>query len=217
VFEPLALLAHIAAVTSRITLGTSVIILPLRDPFLLAKQIATLERLAPGRVILGVGAGWERAEFSAVGVPFTQRGAHTDEAVELIRRLHETGDGHFDGRFHRSAGGIFELRPTRPVPLLTGGMSDAALRRAARAADRWQSVYTTAGQFRERRKALSSLTADRPILAGAVLRPGPDADAAALAHEADELRAAGADHIAIHFGDLSVAPARMRAFAATSL
>ena len=99
VYEPLALLAHISALTERITLGTSVLILPLREPVLLAKQLATLERLAPGRVILGVGVGWDRHEFAALEVPFSERGARADELIQLIAHLHAAGEGGSAGGF----------------------------------------------------------------------------------------------------------------------
>ncbi len=112
------------------------LVLPLREPVLLAKQLATLERLAPGRVILGAGVGWDRDEFAALEVPFTERGRRTDELIELVAHLHTTGSGGFDGRFHRVGGGVLAPRPSAPIPLLVGGKSDAALKRAARVGDR---------------------------------------------------------------------------------
>src|SRR5918995_5494618 len=93
VHEALILLAHVAALTEQVTLGTSVLVLPLREPVLLAKQLATLERLAPGRVILGAGVGWDRDEFAALEVPYTERGARADELIELIAHLHAVGQG----------------------------------------------------------------------------------------------------------------------------
>jgi probable F420-dependent oxidoreductase len=214
VFEPLMLLAHIAAVTTRVTLGTSVLILPLRDPFLLAKQTATLERLAPGRVVLGVGVGWERSEFSALDIPFRERGARADEAIELLRRLHSTGHGHFAGRFHHADDGVFEPRPTAPIPLSVGGMSDAALRRAARVGDQWQAVGASIEAFRERRDRLRAMAGARRVRAGAVLADRAGAhDAAHLASLAAEWRDAGAHDLAIHFGGLEATRSRMAAFA----
>ena len=125
VYEPLTLLAHISALTEQITLGTSVLILPLREPVLLAKQFATLERVAPGRVILGAGVGWERDEFAALEVPFSERGARADELITLIEHLHAAGEGGFGGRRARrlapparraGAGAAGPVRPASRAP-----------------------------------------------------------------------------------------------------
>ncbi|AXG77608.1 TIGR03619 family F420-dependent LLM class oxidoreductase [Streptomyces paludis] len=219
VFEPLTLLAHIAAVTDRITLGTSVLILPLRDPFLLAKQTATLERLAPGRVVLGVGVGWERSEFDALRVEFGDRGARTDEAIELIQRLHRTGgvggaDGTgFRGRFYAAESGVFEPRPTAPVPLMIGGTSDAALRRAARVGDMWQAFGLTPDEFTARKETLRTLAAGRRVRAGTVISlTDSDREIAALARYARRWEAAGAEQLGIHFGEPAGAVERMTEF-----
>lgn len=218
-FEAIALLSHIAAVTRRVTLGTSVLILPLRDPVLLAKQVATVERLAPGRVVLGIGVGWEKSEFTALGLDFTERGRRTDEAIGLVRSLHSTGAGDFQGRFHRIDGGVFAPVPTAPVPVMVGGTSDAALRRAARIGDLWQAFGLTPDQFRARRATLRELAAGRPVRAGAVVSwkgdglggAGPE-DPGPLVRAAGEWEAAGADHLAVHFGALPGAAVRMREF-----
>jgi probable F420-dependent oxidoreductase len=205
VFEALTLLAHIAALTSRITLGTSVLILPLREPVLLAKQVATLERLAPGRVVLGVGAGWQRDEFAALGVPFGERGARTDDALHLIERLHSTDDDR----------GVFAPRPTARVPIMVGGVSDAALRRAARAGDLWQAVGLSPDEFVTRRAVLESLAGPRRVSPGAVLpSDAMSLDPAELVGDARAWQAAGAEHLAVHFGAADEADERMTAFAA---
>ncbi len=200
VYEALMLLSHIAAVTSRVTLGTTVIIAPLREPVLLAKQLATLERLAPGRVVFGVGVGWDASEFDAVGVPFSQRGARTDETIDLVRTLHR-GETPRENQFFGSAAGVFEPRPTAPLPIMVGGMTGPAFRRAARVADRWQAFGLSPQEFRTRREDLDRLSAPRRISAGIMLSREDSARSVAdlvdFLHDYEE---AGADEVTIHFG-----------------
>jgi len=213
VFEPLALLSHIAAVTTCITLGTSVLILPLRDPFLVAKQTATLERLAPGRVILGVGTGWEQTEFAALNVAFQNRGARTDEAIGLIRHLHRTGEASFHGRFYDVDSGVFAPTPTSAIPLMIGGVSDAALRRTARFGDMWQAFGLTRQEFRARRETLRTLASGRSIRAGTVLSATESLRGTeTLEREVRQWEAAGADNVAVHFGELPGTAERMTDF-----
>ncbi|HEY6740166.1 MAG TPA: LLM class flavin-dependent oxidoreductase, partial [Actinopolymorphaceae bacterium] len=97
VYEPLVTLAYLAARTRTIRLGTSVLVLPMRNPFVVAKQAATIDRLSDGRLTLGVGIGWDRTEFDAVNADFRTRGARTDEAIALLRHLFG-GGGPFAGR-----------------------------------------------------------------------------------------------------------------------
>lgn len=137
-------------------------------PVLLAKQLATLERLAPGRVVFGVGVGWDASEFDAVGVPFSQRGARTDETIDLVRTLHR-GETPRENQFFGSAAGVFEPRPTAPLPIMVGGMTGPAFRRAARVADRWQAFGLSPQEFRTRREDLDRLSAPRRISAGIML------------------------------------------------
>ncbi|XVQ12619.1 TIGR03619 family F420-dependent LLM class oxidoreductase [Spirillospora sp. CA-255316] len=211
VYEPLITLAHVAARTSRIRLGTSVLVLPLRDPFTLAKQAATLDRLSGGRFVLGVGIGWDRAEFAAVGADFADRAARTDEALRLLRHLHEQGGGPFEGERFGFDAGVFEPRPGGGrVPVMVGGMSDAALRRAAGHADMWQSVNTTPENF----AALASRVRD---LAGRPLEVGARAEwSEHLAAELPAWERAGADHLAVHFEDVPETGDRMRELAAAA-
>jgi probable F420-dependent oxidoreductase len=213
-YEPLVTLSFIAAVTSRVRLGTSILILPLRDPFLVAKQAATLERLAPGRVVLGVGTGWEQSEFAATGTPFTNRGARMDSAIRLIRHLHTTGAGPFEDEYYGFEAGVFGPRPTAPVPILVGGTSPAALRRAATLGDGWHGLPMPPREFGERAAELRT-RAGRPFEAGA--RVAWSGDDRPLREAVDEARAfadAGADHLAVWFGEAEGFGARMAEFVA---
>ena len=112
VYEPLVTLSYIAATTSRIGLGTSVLLLALRNPFAVAKQAATLDRLSQGRFTLGVGLGWDRDEFAAVGADFGDRAARTDEAIALLRHLFRAGSGPFAGERFGFEAGVFAPPPT---------------------------------------------------------------------------------------------------------
>jgi probable F420-dependent oxidoreductase len=174
VYEPLVTLAHIAARTSTIRLGTSVLVLPLRSPFVVAKQVATLDRLSGGRAVLGVGVGWDRAEFAAVGADFATRGARTDEDIALLRHLFRDG-GAFHGRFHHVEQGVFAPVPARPVPIMVGGTSAAALRRAATSADEWQGFSIDAREFARCAARLRELSENvfEKRGAGRPRQPGP--------------------------------------------
>ncbi|HEX3812678.1 MAG TPA: TIGR03619 family F420-dependent LLM class oxidoreductase [Mycobacteriales bacterium] len=197
VYEPLVTLGAIAAVTDRMRLGTSVLVLPMRSPFVVAKQVATLERLAPGRVVLGIGAGWQEQEFESVGSRFAGRGARTDDAIRLLRHLFEVGHGPFENDQYGFQTGVFQPVPTGPIPIMVGGMSDVALRRVARLGDAWQAVGVTPAEFRARVGTLRG-QAERPVVFGARIGwPELPADPAA---ELAEWRDAGADELAIWFG-----------------
>ncbi|WP_165958732.1 TIGR03619 family F420-dependent LLM class oxidoreductase [Actinomadura sp. KC345] len=146
-YEAVAMLAYLAARTHEVELGTAVCVLPQRQPVLLAKQLATIDRLADGRVRLGAGAGWLAEEFTALGVPYDGRGARTDAAIALLRDCW-TGTP-APGRYGDvSVPGGVHCRPTPvngSVPILVGGNSPAALRRAARLGDGWLGAVPLAG------------------------------------------------------------------------
>ncbi|MFJ9555239.1 TIGR03619 family F420-dependent LLM class oxidoreductase [Nocardiopsis sp. NPDC101807] len=211
VYEPLVSLAHLAARTTRIRLGTSVLVAPLRDPLVLAKQAATLDALSGGRFVLGVGVGWSEEEFAAVGADFATRGARTDETLRLLRHLFG-GGGPFEGRFHSYGSGVFEPRPARPVPVMVGGASDRALRRAAEWGDEWQGVGLTAEKFVAARNRLRCLT-DRPVRSGTRIAWSGDEEGFGRTVELfRELTAAGADSVAVWFGDAEGFGGRMERF-----
>jgi probable F420-dependent oxidoreductase len=134
--DPLIWLSYVAATTATLRLGTGILIVPQRNPLELAKQLATLDDLSGGRVILGAGIGWLEEEFKALGVPFAGRGQRTDEAIAAMRALWSEEEATFAGKtvsFERCF-----LRPQPPggsVPVHIGGHSEAAARRAGRLGD----------------------------------------------------------------------------------
>ena len=141
--EPLAMLGYLACATTRIALGTSVLVLPYRNPLVTAKTLATIDLLAKGRVILGVGTGWLREEFEALqSPPFEQRGRVTDEYVAIMRLAWTTDPVAFSGR-HYTVADVHALpKPPRPggVPIWVGGHTEAAVRRAGRLGDGWHPI-----------------------------------------------------------------------------
>jgi probable F420-dependent oxidoreductase len=141
-YEPLALLGFVAARTTRVRLGTSVLVLPYHHPIRLAKTAATLDVLSGGRLILGVGVGAIEGEMQAMGTPFKERGAFTDEAIAAMRALWTEDTPRFEGRYSRFEGMPFSPKPLqRPsIPVVIGGVSRAAIRRAARVGDGWQPL-----------------------------------------------------------------------------
>jgi probable F420-dependent oxidoreductase len=134
--DPLIWLAYVAASTERIRLGTGILILPQRNPIVLAKELATLDRLSGGRLLLGVGIGWLEEEFDAIGVPFGDRAARTDEYVSALRTLWTEDKATFHGEYANFDNCILRPRPTQGlVPVHVGGHSQAAARRAGRLGD----------------------------------------------------------------------------------
>ncbi len=133
--DPLIWMAYVAAATTRIKLATGILILPEHNPVLCAKQVATLDHLSGGRVILGIGVGWLREEFDALGVPFAQRGKRTEEYIAAMRALWEQETPSYAGQFVRFEAAYMRPKPTHgTVPIVIGGHSDAAARRAGRMA-----------------------------------------------------------------------------------
>ncbi|MFQ5802597.1 MAG: LLM class flavin-dependent oxidoreductase [Candidatus Methylomirabilales bacterium] len=149
ILDSLSILAAIATRTSRIKLGTGILILPLRNPVVAAKVLGSLDQISRGRLILGVAAGWYAREFDAVGVPFKQRGRIFEKNLELLLRLwtEEVVTIKVDGLNLREA--VLLPKPyqkPRP-PVLIGGYVDTVLRRVARMADGWLTYFYTAEGF----------------------------------------------------------------------
>jgi probable F420-dependent oxidoreductase len=137
--DPLLALTFAAAVTSRIELATGVLLLPEHNPIVVAKQAATLDVLSAGRFSLGVGVGWSAEEFAALGVPFARRGRRTEEYLAAMRTLWAEDPASFAGEFTRFDAIRVNPKPLRGgrLPVVVGGNSDAALRRAVTLADGW--------------------------------------------------------------------------------
>jgi probable F420-dependent oxidoreductase len=141
--DPLVVLAHLAAATSDVRLGTGIVVLPLRNPVVLAKQVASLDVVSEGRLVLGIGVGYVPGEFEAVGVPFHQRGRVADEAIDAMRSLWCDDQPSFEGRFFSFAGVQSYPRPIQPggVPIHGSGMSPGALQRSAERCDGWYGFF----------------------------------------------------------------------------
>src|SRR5438876_944043 len=139
ILEALMTLSYIAAVTSRVTLGTEVLVLPQRQPTLVAKQVSTLDTLSGGRVRLGVGTGWQEPEYEALGVDIHTRGRAMDEAIALLRICWSERDVTFRGDHYRVEAMAMEPKPPRPggPPIWIGGVAPAALKRAGTLGDGW--------------------------------------------------------------------------------
>ena len=143
-FDPTALLSYVAARTERIRLGTYVYLLGLRHPFITARAFATLDWLSGGRTTIGAGAGWLEAEWRAVGVDPSTRGARLDEAIGVCRRLWTEPTVAHDGEFFPFAEVAFEPKPAQqPIPIHIGGESARALRRAGQLGDGWIGMSHT--------------------------------------------------------------------------
>ena len=145
IIEALMGLSYIAAVTSRVTLGTEVLVLPQREPTLVAKQVSTLDTLSGGRIRLGVGVGWQESEYEAMGEDFHTRGARMDEAIQLLRTYWGEARVDFAGKAYRAVAMAMEPKPPqgRALPVWIGGNSEAALRRVGRLGDGWLASRVT--------------------------------------------------------------------------
>ncbi|MGH2405170.1 MAG: LLM class F420-dependent oxidoreductase [bacterium] len=139
ILEPLMTLAHVTAVASRVTLGTEVLVLPQREPTLVAKQVSTLDTLSGGRVRLGVGVGWQESEYEALGADFSTRGARMDEAIGLLRAYWSDARVDFDGKHYHATAMAMEPKPPqgRALPIWVGGNSELAYRRVGLLGDGW--------------------------------------------------------------------------------
>jgi probable F420-dependent oxidoreductase len=134
--DPLIWLAFAAAAAPTLRLGTCILIVPQRNPLILAKELATLDQLSGGRVELGLGVGWMKEEFDALGVPWEKRGARNDEYIEAMRALWQGPHAEFHGDFVDFEPATCSPRPVNgSIPVIVGGDSDAAISRAVRIAD----------------------------------------------------------------------------------
>jgi probable F420-dependent oxidoreductase len=160
-YDPILTLTWIASVTERVRLGTSVIVLPMRHPLPLAKELATLQNLSGGRLILGVGVGWLEPEFAALGVPFNERGRRMDEGIAMMRAVWSHDPVSFEAKYipARITDMTMLPQPVSPIPMWHGSRSEAAHRRTVRIGDGWHGSQVTPAQAGE---VVKRLRRDRP-------------------------------------------------------
>jgi probable F420-dependent oxidoreductase len=175
------MMAAIAARTQRLKFGPSVMMLPLRHPITVAKEIATLDFLAPGRVIMAVGLGADEHEAEAFNVPLKQRGAMTDEGIAILRQLWAAPDVSHHGKHYHFEHVTINPRPAKKIDLWVGGRSDPALRRVARLADGWFASFVTPQEFAEGQAKIIAFAAaygreNDEIEAGSIVFCHVDAD-----------------------------------------
>jgi probable F420-dependent oxidoreductase len=192
--DPLVALAFVAAVTERVKLGTGIVILPQRNPLVLAKQVASLDVLSRGRLILGLGVGYLEPEFRAIGVPLADRGRRSTEYLEAMRELWTSSDPAYEGTYVSFSGVDAYPRPIRPSgpPIVIGGHSAAAYRRAQTLGNGWYGWGLTVEATAEARAGLdaASATVTRPAGLGPLditvtPPPGAEIDASTAAHYGD--------------------------------
>jgi probable F420-dependent oxidoreductase len=149
--DPMVTLSYLAACTTTVRLGTAMLLLPQRNPVYVAKEVSSLDWLSGGRVDLGVGVGWLKEEFAALGVPWGRRGTRTDEYIEVLRTLWCDDTSSFDGEMYTLPECEMFPKPVqRPhPPLHIGGETDAALRRAARTGQGWHTFNRSPGELAE--------------------------------------------------------------------
>lgn len=195
-YEPVMSLVWAAAFTKRIRLGTSVLVLPMRHPVPLAKELATLQGLSEGRLILGAGVGWLKEEYAALGVPFRERGRRMDEGIALMKSLWSEDPVSFETTDIDAV--IEDMRmlphPNPPIPIWIGGMSEAALERAIRVGDGWHGSRL---KPEEAAPLVARLKEARPNLAIS-MRYGWDAqDDGELEKTLSGYREAGVGHVMV--------------------
>lgn len=150
IIDSLTVLTGIAARTSRIKMGTGILVLPLRNPVALAKQLASMDQLSQGRLVMGMAAGWYKREFDAVGIPFEKRGKLMDENLEIMTRLWTEHSVSGEYMNHNISKAVMYPKPFQEprMPLLIGGYVDVVLKRAAVKGDGWLTYFYQADDFK---------------------------------------------------------------------
>ncbi len=238
IFDPLITLGVVAGATSRVRLGTTVLIVPYRQAVVTAKMVASLDALSGGRVILGVGAGWVAAESAMLGVPFAERGPMTDEYLRAMRELWTSPSPSFAGKYVRFDDLHFEPKPVQKPhpPIWVGGHGRASLRRAAEFGAAWHPINRSPAELRAGVAELARQSRDRgratpPALTlrndVRILKPGESAppsahggrvvtgEPAALVDQIAELAACGVEELVLELlaADGAELEAQMAAFA----
>ena len=207
-YEPLTTLAFLAGATSRVRLGISAYVMPYRNPIVTAKQVATIDRLSGGRLILGIGVGWLAEEFAALDVPFARRGQRTEDYVAICKALWSGDEARFDGETYRLAPVRTGPRPVQEPhpPLWIAGNSARGIERAARVGDGWHGIDLAphelrplATRARERAAAYGKTSFTVSIRKG-VLPGGPTGsplygDRDSIRRDLDAYRDAGLDYL----------------------
>jgi probable F420-dependent oxidoreductase len=199
--EPFTVLSFVAAVTTTLELTTAVLILPQRQTALVAKQAAEVAVLSGGRLRLGVGIGWNRVEYEALGIPFADRGRRQEEQVALLRRLWAEDSFSFQGRFHTVDRAGINPRPETAVPIWFGGRVPALLERCARIGDGWVPIDKPDEATRERLATIrrhredAGLSMDGFAVQAQAQYAGGDPDR--WRKHADRWRDIGATHLAV--------------------
>jgi probable F420-dependent oxidoreductase len=205
--EPLVLFGYLAAVT-RLELVTGIIILPQRQTALVAKQAAEVDLLAEGRFRLGIGLGWNRVEYEALGKDFASRGRRADEQVELLRRLWTERSVTFDGADEKVTGaGLAPLPVQRPIPVWFGARSPAAYRRAGRLGDGWFPMVVPGPELDAARAIVEQAAVEAgrdPAAIGMEGRFSWTGSADKLVDHAGRWRKAGASHLSMNTMNLGL-------------
>jgi probable F420-dependent oxidoreductase len=160
-YDPVLSLTWAAAATKRVRLGTSVLVLPMRHPLPLAKELATLQNLSEGRLILGAGVGWLEAEFAALGAPFRERGRRMDEGLAMMRAVWSQDPVTFHAKYIPAEISEMTMQPlpVRPIPVWFGARSEPAYRRTVKVGDGWHGSQLTPS---EAAPIVARLRRDRP-------------------------------------------------------
>ncbi len=223
-YEALITLAFVSSITRTVAMGTTVLATPTRNPVVLAREVATLDALSGGRVILGLGTGWIREELEAVGVAWTERGRFLDEAIKVLRHLwRQEGPISFSGRYTNFREMLFEPKPARwgGPPIWVGGMTDPSLRRVAQTADGWLPWAVSAEELGEGAEKIRAMSGGRTITLACfspadigsksiegyvgtlgerhhVITGSPDQ----VVHTIEDFRKNGLEHLALSFRDV---------------
>jgi probable F420-dependent oxidoreductase len=203
-YEPILTLTWAAAVTRRVRLGTSVIVLPMHHPLPIAKQVATLQCLSGGRVIFGIGVGWLEAEFAALGVPFRERGRRTDESIALMRALWSQDPVTFPNKYIAAAVADMRMQPLPPpIPIWVGGSSERALARAVKLCDGWHGSRLLPDKAAPIIRALRAKRPE-PGFAISLRTPFDGKDAGELSARLAAYSDAGAGHVMVEPADREI-------------
>jgi len=212
-YDAITVLAYLAGITDRVLLGTTVLVIPYRHPLVLAKQVASIDQLSEGRLVLGVGVGWSEAEFQVLKLPFAQRGYRTDEALRLMQTVWTQDTPEFTGTYHTFSDILFQPKPRQtPVPIWIGGNSRAALRRTAEFATGWHPIDLPPATLQEGVQTLRTLCQNRNVTTPALCprftvriqehaaphtRRFMEGDTAQLTADLLQVKALGAAHVVL--------------------